>query len=558
MPKYVANSTTVKQEKIVFFVQTKQDVMHTTRFILTTFSVFLLYFLPSPAQTVTMAPGQDKQYLKMINPEDIEPVPGYQIVYGKLNGLDAARTSRGYFVVGSVVYVDENLNATVLTAQTNLLNDDKDGPVRLERIRYAKNPYYQRFSIPGGHTFNTFVIVPGKTAKDTKILSFKKHGIPQKCTRNFRYVLEDENGTRTFVCWYNKDKKAYMDWLDEDGKVLERKEFLKTIADEKSLIMRSPQDSLWRLYTSAGKEIAGPFKHYPDGGLDAFYSWESTRNILNENDFWLLQGMDGKWGILTTDGQSQGVLVPMEYDNIGFWKDLPDVFVLAKDGKTGLYTRDYKPLFAEKFDYLTFTPFEPEFSGTLKLPKAFIACRDGKYGMIDRDGNVLIPFEYSEGKERSYLENVLARIYPEASFKVFMENHYSVTSRDEFETVADFKARIEDPQKQKAYLSRILPVAEKAFVKEFLAKEGAAFILSSYDAASETFTLSHNLIYTDTYRIPVPRGEAPQFKLEFSLIQEDALKGAEFFVDHDNIALKKASFVTSDGHTYTFQNPHAL
>ena len=209
--------------------------MHTTRFILTTFSVFLLYFLPSPAQTVTMTPGQDKQYLKMINPEDIEPVPGYQIVYGKLNGLDAARTSRGYFVVGSVVYVDANLNATVLTAQTNLLNDDKDGPVRLERIRYAKNPYYQRFSIPGGHLFNTFVIVPGKTAKDTKILSFKKHGIPQKCTRDFRYVLEDEDGTRTFVCWYNKDKKAYMDWLDEDGKVLERKEFLRTIADEKFL-----------------------------------------------------------------------------------------------------------------------------------------------------------------------------------------------------------------------------------------------------------------------------------------------------------------------------------
>ncbi|MBQ7079690.1 MAG: hypothetical protein IJM92_08495, partial [Fibrobacter sp.] len=86
MPKYVANSTTVKHEKIVFFVHTKQDVMHTTRFILTTFSVLLLYFLPSPAQTVTMAPGQDKQYLKMINPEDIEPVPGYQIVYGKLNG----------------------------------------------------------------------------------------------------------------------------------------------------------------------------------------------------------------------------------------------------------------------------------------------------------------------------------------------------------------------------------------------------------------------------------------------------------------------------------------
>ena len=32
MPKYVVNSTTVIHEKIVFFVQTKQDVMHTTRY----------------------------------------------------------------------------------------------------------------------------------------------------------------------------------------------------------------------------------------------------------------------------------------------------------------------------------------------------------------------------------------------------------------------------------------------------------------------------------------------------------------------------------------------
>ena len=526
-------------------------------FLLSAFSAILLYCLPSPAQTVTMAPGQDKQYLKMINPEDIEPVPGYQIVYGKLNGMDAARTSRGYFVAGCVVYVDEKLNATVLTAQSNFLGDEFDGPVRLERIRYAKNPYFQRFSTPKV-SFNTLVIVPGKTAKETKILSFKKHGIPQKCTRDFRYVLEDDNGIRTFVCWYEKDEKAYMDWLNEDGKVQERKEFLKCIADDKSLIIRSPEDSLWRLYTSAGKEIAGPFKHCPNGGLGAFFSWESTRKRIEENDFWLVQGMDGKWGILTSDGCSQGVLVPMEYDNIWFWKDLPDVFVLEKDGKTGLYTRDYEPLFAEKFDYLTFTPFEPEFAGNLKLPQAFIACREGKYGMIDRNGNVLIPFDYSEGKDRGYLENVLARIYPQTSFKVFLENHYAVTSRDEFETEADFKARIEDPQKQKAYLSRILPVAEKAFVKEFLAKEGAAFILSSYDAASETFTLSHNLILTDTYRLPVPRDAAPQFKLEFSLIQEEALKGAEFFVDHDNIALKKASFVTSDGHTYTFQNSHAL
>ena len=537
--------------------------MNITRsFFLMAFSAFLLCGLPSRAQTVTMAPGQDKQYLKMIKPEDIEPVPGYQIVYGKLNGMDAARTQRGYFIVGSVVYVDENLNATVLTAQTNLLNDDfggpGGGPVRLERIRYAEKPYYQRFSIPNGHLFNTFIIVPGKTAKETRILQFKKHGIPQKCTRDFRYVLEDENGTRTFVCWYNKDDNAYMDWLNEDGKVLERKEFLKCIGDEKSLIIRSPEDSLWRLYSSAGKEIAGPFRHYPDGGLDAFFSWESTKDRLKENDFWLLQGMDGKWGILTWDGQSQGELIPMEYDNIGFWKDLPDVFVLEKDGKTGLYTRDYKPLFEEKFDYLTFTPFEPEFSGNLRLPKAFIACRAGKYGMIDRDGNVLIPFEYTEGKQRSFLENVLARIYPEASFKVFLDNAYAVTSRNEFESEADFKARMEDPQKQEAYLSRILPIAEKAFVKKFLSKEGAMFILSSYDAASETFTLSHNLILTDTYRLPVPRGEAQQFKLEFSLIQEEALKGAEFFVDHDNIALKKARFVTSDGHTYTFQNPHAL
>jgi len=64
-------------------------------------------------------------------------------------------------------------------------------------------------------------------------------------------------------------------------------------------------------------------------------------------------------------------------------------------------------------------------------------------------------------------------------------------------------------------------------------------------------------ILQDTYKIRVPRADAPLFKEEFNNFAADALKSAKYFVHNDMLALRSITFTTPEGKTFSFENPAA-
>jgi hypothetical protein len=264
---------------------------------------------------------------------------------------------------------------------------------------------------------------------------------------------------------------------------------------------------------------------------------------------WFYVNKNGLWGVRGDNGVEA---VPPVYSGLSYWPKAPDSWCYRKPGgKWGMRESGGKQILPEDYDGLSPYSFSPSVSGSLRLPFAIIAGRGKGRALLNHKGNELLPY-----MENADMFDMLVMFYPQKSFSVFTWNRYKLWTKGEFESTAEFEARKKDPSRAAGYVASLLPAAEKAFAAAIVGSD-ARLILSRYDADSECFLFSVDKILQDTYRIRVPRADAPLFKEEFNNFAADALKSAKYFVHNDMLALRSITFTTPEGKTFSFENPAA-
>ena len=264
---------------------------------------------------------------------------------------------------------------------------------------------------------------------------------------------------------------------------------------------------------------------------------------------WFYVSNRGRWGVRGDNGVEA---LPPVYAGLSYWPTAPDSWCYRMPGgKWGMKESGGKQILPEEYDGLSPYSFSPSVSGSLRLPFAIIAGRGKGRALLNHKGNELLP--YTEDTDRF---DMLVMFYPQKSFSVFTWNRYKLWTKGEFESTAEFEARKKDPSRSAGYVASLLPAAEKAFAAAIVGSD-ARLILSRYDADSECFLFSVDKILQDTYRIRVPRTDAPLFKEEFTSFAADALKSAKYFVHNDMLALRSITFTTPEGKTFSFENPAA-
>ena len=255
------------------------------------------------------------------------------------------------------------------------------------------------------------------------------------------------------------------------------------------------------------------------------------------------------WGVRGDNGSEP---VPPVYAGLSYWPKAPESWCYRLPGrKWGMRESGGRQILPEEYDGLSPYSFNASVSGSRRLPFAIIAGRGKGRALLNHKGNELLPYT-----EDADMFDMLVMFYPQKSFSVFTWNRYKLWAKGEFESAADFEARKKDPARAAGYVESLLPAAEKAFAASIIGSD-ARLILSRYDADSECFVFSVDKILQDTYRIKVPRADAPLFKEEFNSFAADALKAARYFVHNDMLALRSITFTTPEGKTFSFENPAA-
>ena len=264
---------------------------------------------------------------------------------------------------------------------------------------------------------------------------------------------------------------------------------------------------------------------------------------------WFYVSDKGNWGVRGDNGVEA---LPPIYGGLSYWPTAPDTWCYRMpEGKWGMRESGGKQTLPEEYDGLSPYSFNASVSGSQRLPFAIIAGRGKGRALLNHKGRELLP--YMEDAEKF---DMLVMFYPQNSFSVFTWNRYKLWTKGEFESTAEFEARKKDPSRTEGYITSLLPAAEKAFTAAILGDD-ARLILSRYDADSESFLFSVNKILQDTYKIKVPRADAPLFKEEFNNISAAALATAKYFVQNDLLALRSIVFTTPEGKTFRFDNPAA-
>lgn len=344
-----------------------------------------------------------------------------------------------------------------------------------------------------------------------------------------------------------RDKEGRFGWIDQTGKRLEG----TPEHYENAIVYRTGDDVVavksegkWGV-TASDASVVVPIQYDTLFLTAPLRQWGGEWAKAN----WFYVRSDGKWGVRGDNGVE--ALAPV-YAGLSYWPTAPGSWCYRKPGgKWGMQESDGKQILPEEYDGLSTYSFNASVSGSLRLPFAIIAGKGKGRALLNHKGSELLP--YTEDADKF---DMLVMFYPQKSFSVFTWNRYRLWTKGEFESTADFEARKADPSRAAGYVSSLLPAAEKAFASAILGSD-ARLILSRYDAEQEYFLFSVDKILQDTYRVHVPRADAPLFKEEFQAFAADALTSARYFIQNDMLALRSIVFTTPEGKTFTFENPAA-
>ena len=345
----------------------------------------------------------------------------------------------------------------------------------------------------------------------------------------------------------SRRKDGFYSWIDEGGKHLAgtpdhyEQTMLYSRNDEVAAVKT---DGKWGAVSSDARTVV-PIQYDTVFLTAPLRRWGGKWAGVN----WFYVNKNGLWGVRGDNGVEA---LPPIYGGLSYWPKAPDSWCYRKPGgKWGMRESGGKQILPEDYDGLSPYSFSPSVSGSLRLPFAIIAGRGKGRALLNHKGNELLPY-----MENADMFDMLVMFYPQKSFSVFTWNRYKLWTKGEFESTAEFEARKKDPSRAAGYVASLLPAAEKAFAAAIVGSD-ARLILSRYDADSECFLFSVDKILQDTYKIRVPRADAPLFKEEFNNFAADALKSAKYFVHNDMLALRSITFTTPEGKTFSFENPAA-
>jgi hypothetical protein len=344
-----------------------------------------------------------------------------------------------------------------------------------------------------------------------------------------------------------RDKNGFFSWIDQSGK---RIEGTPEHYDD-AVIYRAHGDVVavktggeWGAMSSDARLVV-PIQYDTLFLTASLRQWGGKWAEAN----WLYVSKGGQWGVRGDNGVEA---LPTVYGGLSYWPTAPDTWCYRKSGsKWGMMESSGRQILPEEYDGLSPYSFNAYVSGNLRLPFAIVAGRGNERALLNHKGHELIPFTRNKD-----MFDLLVMFYPKNSFSVFTWNHYKLWTKGEFESAADFEARRKDPSRTEGYIASLIPAAEKAFAAAIIGKD-ARLILSRYDPEAETFVFSVDKILQDTYKIHVPRSDAPLFKAEFDSISPDALASAKYFILNDMLSLRSITFTTAEGKTFSFDNPAA-
>ncbi len=268
---------------------------------------------------------------------------------------------------------------------------------------------------------------------------------------------------------------------------------------------------------------------------------------------------EDKYFVLLADGTQ----TPALYDDVTFTKD---GYVFSVNGLYGFANQQGKTVLEPAFEGIQLVNHDPELVKFTKInddyvgKKMFFVKKDGKWGVKHWvDGSyILEPLILDRSKVLYYLGTLKTFDYK------MMERDQRAsycTSKDEFETQAQYDARQADPAANAAYADKKLEGFPLLFLRAQIKKaaessSGMTINWHDYDVERQAFPFSSNLSPIPLYYLPVPIADGPAFREALGSIRtKDLLQTAKIFIHQHFAQIATLDITLPDGKTYHYVNP---
>lgn len=231
----------------------------------------------------------------------------------------------------------------------------------------------------------------------------------------------------------------------------------------------------------------------------------------------------GRWGYVTRAGKCG---IPFHYEWAGVFSD--GLAPVRINGKFGFINSGGRTVIPYLYDSVS--PFSDGLADVVK---------DGFPGCINVRGEW---FDSRDDAMRSF--SSYARPFIEKDVNEWQK-------KGEFEKTSAWMARVNEVTR-KARIDSLMAVAKTRFISEMGKTVENRREIVAYDADGEVFMIKDSVF--GNILVPVPVGDAPAFKANFSEITGDN----RYCVTCDTLGLAEASFVLPDGRKYLYRNDAAV
>lgn len=212
-----------------------------------------------------------------------------------------------------------------------------------------------------------------------------------------------------------------------------------------------------------------------------------------------------------------------------------------------------------EYESITREVLDPELINNVYDGPALIVKKNNRWGVYEMNGNALIPEVIPKREEvLYYLGSSANDSYALASRS---ERKALRSKAGEFESDADFQARLRDASLEKQYEEKALLQFQKQFIVDRIkaahdARGGLSLKWGSYDKEQGAFPFTSNLSTIPTYLLPVPIDEGPAFREALPTLKyTDAWPTASFFLCDDVVQIGELTLKLPNGKTYRYVHP---
>lgn len=261
---------------------------------------------------------------------------------------------------------------------------------------------------------------------------------------------------------------------------------------------------------------------------------------------------DGRWKVGLLSDATTKILIPENYDaliTVGDKNNFIDngngtksrIWIVKTGGKFGLVTTENEIKILPVCDSMEMPAFTKDRWALLSritsdIRNTLLVKANGKWGIADFYGETVIPLTYSS---REAVGKAIEDL-PKNSFKYYFYSKYP-------------------PEAKGVISSESVERAQTAFFLDKMMGGGDRvyeFVLSSYNADNQCFTIINKACPISEFQLYVPIGEAIAFKNNFDAMKKDALTSAKPCIFMDGFSLSEFTFTSPDGKTYHYSNPY--